>query len=207
MMKLKTILIILTVTSIAGCATNISNMYGGDTRPNSEIAIYSPLNRADFNGPSITTTHIDGKIIKTYFSPDHPFGPYIGMLPGEKTVRVTFQDFDNVIPAIIAPNLTNMSIRNFQGYYDVTFKVAAGKFYAPIFNYNLPQDKMMSEICIAELDQTASLSETRHPQKYAACSKASIPPTEENIKACQEINAKTGTVKLFEEACQGLIRK
>lgn len=182
-------------------------MYGGDTRPNSEIAIYSPLNRADFNGPSITTTHIDGKIIKTYFPPDHPFGPYIGMLPGEKTVRITFRYFGNAIPAIIAPNLTNMVIKDFQGHYDITFKAAAGKFYAPIFNYNLPHDRMMSEVCIAELEQTASISETRRPQQYIACSKASIPPTEENIKACQEINAKAGTIKLFEEACQNLIQR
>ncbi|WP_146176598.1 hypothetical protein [Chromobacterium sp. Panama] len=206
-MNLKAVSIISAVISISGCATNISNMYEGPVLPNSEIAIYSPLNRANLNSPSITTTHIDNKIIKTYFPQGHPFGPYVGMLPGEKTVRITFQNYENVIPAIIAPNLINMTIKNFQGYYDITFKAVKGKFYAPIFNYNLPQDKMMSEVCIAELEQTMSLSETRHPQQYIACSKASIPPTKENIKICQEINAQTWTVKLFEEACQGLTQK
>lgn len=193
--------------SCSGCAINVSKMYPGEARPNNEIAVYSPLNRGDFNGPSILTTHIDGKVIREYFPSGSPFGPYVAMLPGEKTVRVTFDDYENTFLWILAPKLISLKFKNFQGYYDVKFNAKPGKFYAPIFNYNLLQDKKITEMCVAELEQGATLSDTRAPQKYVACAKPSVPATQENIKICNEMHEWGEAPVIFQDLCRKIANK
>ncbi|WP_147289974.1 hypothetical protein [Crenobacter cavernae] len=189
-----------------GCSTpNISKSYTGPERPINEVAVYSPNNRGDFNGPSILTTHLNGKILREYFS-EIPFGPYISMVPGDVEVRVTFDDYEDVFLWVIAPNVVSLKTKNFKGHYDIKFNAKPGKFYAPIFNYNLPQEKRILEMCISELNMGSSLAETRVPQKYVACGKPSIPAIESNIKICAEIYKINEPPKLYDEMCREVIK-
>ncbi|TDR70236.1 hypothetical protein [Paludibacterium purpuratum] len=196
---------IATSLTLSACGSiHVSKTYPGVELPANQVAVYSPFNRGDFSGPSISTQALNGKPLGEYF-PNSPFGPYISFLPGDVTVRISFVDYDDVFASILLPNLAQMKVKNFVGYYDLKFTAKPGKFYAPIFNYNLPHDKRLTEMCISELPLDSSLSETRMPQHYVACAAPSLPPTEDNIKICAAINTSNNKTTIYNQMCQGII--
>jgi hypothetical protein len=196
----KCIAVVLFISG-AGCAINVTKLYEGSEQPRHTLALYSPLNRGDFSGPSIQTLQIYGKPLGEHF-PRGPIGPYIGLKPGKTSVRISFDDYDDAMLWAIAPGLVSLKHKNFQGWYDLQFEAKPNKLYAPIFNYNLPDSERKSEMCIAELSQDASVAESRNPQPYVACAKPTIPATPENIKLCSEIRHINSATRVYAENCR-----
>jgi hypothetical protein len=126
-----------------------------------------------------------------------PYGR-VYMAPGEHTVVVSYRDFSGShIPF-------NLKEGVFQGTYTIRFTMKPGMRYAPIFNLNLPKEQQPTQMCMAEVPQSASLGETREPMQYVACAEPSLDPTPENIKTCME-NILAATPVVHKEWCTPIL--
>jgi hypothetical protein len=191
--------------TLSACVTHSpSRLYEGPEKPGSEIALYSPLNRGDFTGPAIRTTHMNGKTLPELF-PGQPISSTIALEPGEVAVRISFDVYeDTILWTLLAAS--TMKVKNFMGWYDLAFEAKPGKLYLPIFNYNLERDARVTQMCISELPQGSSYADSRKPQRYLVCADPSIPATEENIKLCAEFRANNPSVpsKEYEGFCRNM---
>lgn len=171
------LIITLAVLWLSGCAAP-AKLYEGPEQPSTSVAQYYAGNYAGFtDGVQIYTIGIDS--IDLEKNPIKGGAPWL-ISPGDHMVKITFNDTSNYLL------LPLMTIGVFQGWYEVKFTAKPGKAYAPIFNMNLSKDMQFNEMCIAEISQGDSLSDTRVPMNYAGCAKPNIQPTEENIKLCQK---------------------
>jgi hypothetical protein len=177
---------------LAGCASPVK-MYSGPDRAASELVTYWRLNYAEFTGSQIYTLMINGRDI----SKNPPSSPHAQwqLEPGRHTVRITFSDAESIwLPSFL-------TVKVFQGWYEISFDTKAGFSYAPIFDLGLPRQEWARRMCIAELKPGEGLSDSRKPMPYVACAGPSIEPTPENIKVCQQFQGLGRLPVVYAEFC------